>query len=325
MSGDNQPPDGRSIDLDELERVGADVMDELAEHGITSAVALTAWDTTTLATLVDSVDRATAEAVIEEANEEVFEDGVELDARLEGRTDADLDPKQVAIVTGENFASDSTTTEIGMGGKIHTVGKALDAVGWSPDVVGLLGNGSGSMEFGGTVVREWVNKQARRGELIATRVFDAKWDDTEGKPAAEIGTNQYGDEYWTEAAKHRNEVLAMWADAVLVISPDGLTGWLEGVMREEAVPIERYTVAQVEEDFDDDGDGFGGDPVYRDRDIAEWDPRHRDFTWDDPASPYYMGPGETERSQDDDPYAGEGNGDPTAGKKEFTTSGRVPE
>ena len=46
----------------------------------------------------------------------------------------------------------------------------------------------------------------------------AQWDDIEGKPASEIGTNSRGQKYWKLAGLRRNEQMAQNADALILFN-----------------------------------------------------------------------------------------------------------
>ena len=46
----------------------------------------------------------------------------------------------------------------------------------------------------------------------------AQWDDIEGKPTSEIGTNSRGQKYWKLAGLRRNEQMAQNADALILFN-----------------------------------------------------------------------------------------------------------
>lgn len=46
----------------------------------------------------------------------------------------------------------------------------------------------------------------------------AQWDNVEGKPASEIGTNSRGQKYWKLAGLRRNEQMAQNADALILFN-----------------------------------------------------------------------------------------------------------
>lgn len=46
----------------------------------------------------------------------------------------------------------------------------------------------------------------------------AQWNDIEGKPLNQIGTNSTGQKYWKLAGHHRNKVMAQEADALIAFN-----------------------------------------------------------------------------------------------------------
>lgn len=54
--------------------------------------------------------------------------------------------------------------------------------------------------------------------------FPAAWQDIEGKPDWEIGTNKTGEKYWKKAGFARNEEMAMYADVLIAFWENSSTG-----------------------------------------------------------------------------------------------------
>lgn len=46
----------------------------------------------------------------------------------------------------------------------------------------------------------------------------ADWDDIQGKPSKQIGTTKTGQKYWKLAGHHRNEIMALEADALIAFN-----------------------------------------------------------------------------------------------------------
>lgn len=341
MSGSTSS-DGRSTDSKLQFISDDDLRSALIDVGITHQRALMLSSPTDVAEMLD-VEDSVGRMLVEAAKAQHREGSV-LGGDLSGRIkedDVDSDPQNVLVIAGQDFVPDGTDREAPQE-KIRELGQALDAVGWDPTRLGVLDNGGGRKEMGGLIAQEYVQmyNMAMEG-LLGLQVFGTKWDDTEGEPdfvepetgdggSKSLSVRDDGTVYWDDAPNERNYVAGLWADAVLIIEPDSLTHWMENEgffdrTHTEVVHYHRST-DEKERQEEDDTSGLTDHPSALDRGdhrLTRWDNEHRDHSWSDSGSAYYLGPAEFERTPTNkelrERYEDEGDGEPTSGKKDFTS------
>lgn len=83
------------------------------------------------------------------------------------------------------------------------------------------------------------------GELFAkyynikVTPFKADWKDIEGKPEHQIKENTYG-KYWIFAGNYRNELMAKYADAVVLFKGGSGTDSMEKLAKQYKLQIFKY-------------------------------------------------------------------------------------
>lgn len=75
---------------------------------------------------------------------------------------------------------------------------------------------------------------------ITVTPFPALWDDLEGVPAKQIKTNSWGKKYNVKAGTERNQQMADYADAALIIIKDESSGSTDMLKRAKKADLTIY-------------------------------------------------------------------------------------